>query len=83
MDLIEHGSGGAAYYADVMEAVVALAVGAPAGPPVSTADFLARLEAGWLAAAYAVGDAGDAALLRSAAGHIGDRRRRSPGAGTG
>jgi hypothetical protein len=39
---------------------------------VSTADFLARLDAGWLAAAYSVGDAGDAALLRSAAGHIGD-----------
>jgi Type IV secretion-system coupling protein DNA-binding domain len=72
VDLIEHGSGSAAYYADVMEAVVALAVGAPAGPPASTADFLARLEAGWLAAAYPAGHAGDAALLRSAAGHIGD-----------
>jgi len=72
VDLIEHGSGGAAYYADVMEAVVALAVGAPAGPPVSTADFLARLDAGWLAAAYPTASASDAALLRSAAGHIGD-----------
>ncbi len=72
VDLIEHGSGGAAYYADVMEAVVALAVGAPAGPPASTADFLARLDAGWLAAAYPAGHAEDAALLRSAAGHIGD-----------
>ncbi len=27
----------------------------PAGPPASTADFLARLDAGWLAAAYAAG----------------------------
>jgi hypothetical protein len=72
VDLIEHGSGGAAYYTDVMEAVVALAVGAPAGPPASTADFLARLDAGWLGAAYPAGQAGDAALLRSAAGHIGD-----------
>ena len=72
VDLIEHGSGGAAYYADVMEAVVALAVGAPAGPPLTSADFLARLDAGWLTAAYTVGDAGDAALLRSVAGHIGD-----------
>ncbi|HEY6278768.1 MAG TPA: hypothetical protein VIX86_20850 [Streptosporangiaceae bacterium] len=72
VDMIEHGSGGAAYYTDVMEAVVALAVGAPAGPPASTAEFLARLDAGWLTAAYAAGRAGDAALLRSAAGHIGD-----------
>ena len=30
VDMIEHGTGGAAYYADVMEAVVALAVDAPA-----------------------------------------------------
>jgi hypothetical protein len=72
VDLIEHGSGGAAYYTDVMEAVVALAVGAPAGPPAGTADFLARLDAGWLAAAYPADHAGDAVLLRSAAGHIGD-----------
>ena len=53
VDMIEHGTGGAAYYADVMEAVVALAVDAPGGPPASAADFLARLDAGWLAAAYA------------------------------
>jgi hypothetical protein len=32
VDMIEHGTGGAAYYADVLEAVVALAVGAPGGP---------------------------------------------------
>ena len=48
LDMIEHGSGGAAYYADVMEAIVALAVGAPGGPPAGSADFLARLDAGWL-----------------------------------
>jgi hypothetical protein len=73
VDMIEHGTGGAAYYADVMEAVVALAVDSPAGPPASAADFLSRLDAGWLAATYAgpAGDA-DAALLRSAAGHISD-----------
>ncbi len=50
VDLIEHGTGAAAYYADVMEAVVGLAVDAPGGPPASTADFLARLDPGWLAA---------------------------------
>jgi hypothetical protein len=53
VDLVEHGTGGAAYYTDVMEAVVTLAVEAPGGPPASTAGFLARLEPGWLQAAYA------------------------------
>jgi hypothetical protein len=52
LDLIEHGTGGAAYYADIMESLVALAVGAPPGPPVSSTQFLARLDSGWLAAAY-------------------------------
>lgn len=70
-DMIEHGSGAAAYYADVLEAVVAMAVGAPGGPPRSGAEFLARLDAGWLAAAYA-GSADEAELLRSAARHITD-----------
>ena len=73
VDLIEHGTGGAAYYSDVMEAIVALAVGAPAGPPASSADFLARLDAGWLTLAYAgPGGGEDAALLRSASRHISD-----------
>ncbi|HXZ71299.1 MAG TPA: hypothetical protein VEH31_10600, partial [Streptosporangiaceae bacterium] len=73
VDMIEHGSGGAAYYADVMEAVVALAVDPPAGPPAGAADFLARLDPGWLSAAYSGSpDGQDAALLRSAAAHISD-----------
>jgi len=55
LDLIEHGTGSAAYYADVMDAVVALAVGAPCGPPAGSAEFVARLDAGWLATAYASG----------------------------
>jgi hypothetical protein len=73
VDLIEHGTGSAAYYADVMEAVVGLAVEAPGGPPVNTADFLARLDSGWLTIAYASGqhDA-ELALVRSAARQIGD-----------
>ena len=73
LDLIEHGTGAAAYYADVMEAVVALAVEAPCGPPASSADFLARLDPGWLNLAYAAGghDA-DLALVRSAARQFGD-----------
>ena len=52
LDLVEHGTGAAAYYADVMEAVVALAVEAPAGPPAGSAEFLSRLDAGWLTLAY-------------------------------
>jgi hypothetical protein len=72
-DMIEHGTGAAAYYADVMEAIVALAVAAPAGPPASAAEFVSRLDIGWLATAYAgVGHEEDAALLRSAARHITD-----------
>ena len=73
LDMIEHGTGAAAYYADVMEAIVALAVGAPCGPPASAADFLARLDAGWLGLAYAGPGHGDeAALLRSASRHVTD-----------
>jgi len=73
LDLIEHGSGPAAYYADVMEAVVSLAAGAPAGPPRSTADFLARLDPGWLAAAYRTGrHDSELALIGSAARQVPD-----------
>ena len=66
LDLIEHGTGGAAYYTDVMEALVALAVCAPCGPPANSADFLARLDADWLAAVYGANGDGDAvATIRS------------------
>src|SRR6202044_422591 len=43
LDLIEHGTGSAAYFADVMEAIVTLAVQAPGGPPAGSADFQERL----------------------------------------
>jgi hypothetical protein len=77
LDLIEHGTGGAAYYADVMEALVSLAVGAPCGPPVGVSDFLARLDPGWLANAYAEsGDAGGIATGRSVAGFVPDTALR-------
>jgi hypothetical protein len=53
-DLVPSASEGAAvYYADVLASVVGLAVHAPGGPPGSSADFLGRLDAGWLAGAYA------------------------------
>jgi hypothetical protein len=73
LDLIEHGTGSAAFYRDVMEAVVSLAVSAPCGPPSSAADFLARLDVQWLTAAYADGgQASDLAAIRSAARQAGD-----------
>jgi hypothetical protein len=66
LDLIEHGTGGAAFYTDVMEALVALAVYAPCGPPANSADFLGRLDADWLAAVYGANGDGDAvATIRS------------------
>jgi hypothetical protein len=71
--MVESGTGGAAYYADVLEEIVRLAVDAPGGPPASTADFLARLDANWLSVAYAgAPDSASAALLRSSAGHVSD-----------
>jgi hypothetical protein len=73
VDLIEHGTGGAAYYTDVMDAVVALAVDAPCGPPAGTADFLGRLEPGWLTLAYSVGGHDDQLhMVRAAARQVPD-----------
>ncbi|HEX6454108.1 MAG TPA: hypothetical protein VF060_32180 [Trebonia sp.] len=66
LDLIEHGTGGAAYYADVMETLVSLAVRAPGGPPAGSADFLRRLDADWLTTTYAqAGDAEGVGIIRS------------------
>jgi hypothetical protein len=73
VDLIEHGTGSAAYYADVMDALIALAVEAPCGPPASARDLLSRFEPGWLAAAYAgAGTAADQILIRSESRHLSD-----------
>jgi hypothetical protein len=73
VDLIEHGTGSAAYYTDVMEALVGLAVEAPGGPPRSGQDFIGRLEPGWLSAAYAAtGNTADHQLIRSASRHLAD-----------
>jgi len=73
LDLIEHGSGGAAYYTDIMESLVALAVNAPPRPPASSAEFLARLDTDWLAAAYTMaGDPGSAATARAGRKGIAD-----------
>jgi hypothetical protein len=77
VDLIEHGSGAAAYYTDVMEAVVSLAVGAPCGPPSDAADFLSRLDSAWLVNAYATsGDSEGVATARSVSGLVVDTALR-------
>jgi hypothetical protein len=77
LDLIEHGTGGAAYYADVMESLVALAVCAPCGPPADSGDFLARLDADWLAALYgASGDGEAVTMIRSGKRALQDVRLR-------
>ena len=73
LDLIEHGTGAAAYYADVMDSLVSLAVGAPPGPPACAADFLARLDPDWLAAAYGTGgQPSDLAMIRASARQVTD-----------
>jgi hypothetical protein len=56
-----------------MESVVALAVDAPGGPPISSAEFLARLDAGWLMLAYTAGGSDEQLrLVRAAAGQVPD-----------
>ncbi|HUK73395.1 MAG TPA: hypothetical protein VLW50_32370, partial [Streptosporangiaceae bacterium] len=66
LGLIEQGTGAAAYYADVMESVVSLAIMAPCGPPADSAGFLSRLDSDWLAIAYAAEPAALAAVRSSA-----------------
>jgi hypothetical protein len=69
--MVDTGTGPAAYYADVMQAVLTLAVTAPPGPPANGTAFLDRLEPGWLETAYA-GDASRLAALATARRHLGD-----------
>jgi hypothetical protein len=64
--LIESGTGPAAYYADVTQAVLTLAVSAPPGPPAGGEAFLDRLVPGWLEAAYASDPARLAAVKAAA-----------------
>src|ERR1700749_1869069 len=65
--MTEHGDGAAAYYADVTQAVLTLAVCAPGGPPGSAAEFLDRLDPAWLDDAYATGRPAELTALRAAA----------------
>src|SRR5581483_3231972 len=70
-EMVETGTGPAAYYADVMQAVLMLAVSAPPGPPASAAAFLERLDPGWLEGAYA-GDGQRLRAVATARPHLGD-----------
>jgi hypothetical protein len=75
--MIETGDGAAAYYADIMQAVLILAVTAPPGPPLNTAAFLDRLDARWLARAWDDGrHPQQAARIRGAARHLPDIQLR-------
>ena len=77
LQMIETGTGAAAYYTDIMQAVVNLALAAPGGPPPNAASFLDRLDVAWLEAAYGDG-LHEAALtrIRAAKNHVGDIQLR-------
>jgi hypothetical protein len=53
--MIESGTGAAAYYADMLYACVVLAATAPPGPPFNAASFLDRLDTKWLQHAWGDG----------------------------
>jgi hypothetical protein len=75
--MIDSGDGAAAYYADIMQAVLTLAVAAPGGPPRSAAAFLDRLDPRWLRRAWDDGrHPRQAERARSAARHLPDIQLR-------
>jgi hypothetical protein len=77
LQMIETGEGAAAYYTDVAQAMLMLAVAALPGPPASGADFLDRLEAGWLEDAYGDGlHDTEISRVRAARPHLGDIQLR-------
>jgi len=75
--MIESGTGAAAYYADVLQAALTLAVMAPCGPPANSAAFLDRLDARWLQHAWTDGrHPAEAERARAAARHLPDIQLR-------
>jgi Helicase HerA, central domain len=75
--MIETGTGAAAYYADILQAVLTLAVTAPEGPPLNAPAFLDRLDAKWLARAWNDGrHPREAASAHAAARHLPDIQLR-------
>jgi hypothetical protein len=77
LQMIETGDGAAAYYTDIMQTVINLALAAPGGPPKDAASFLDRLDVAWLESAYGDG-AHEAAMIRirAARAHLGDIQLR-------
>ena len=75
--MIDTGTGNAAYYADILQAAVTLAVTAPCGPPPNTAAFLDRLNARWLQNAWGSGQyPGQFEHVQAAARHLPDIQLR-------
>jgi hypothetical protein len=74
--MIDTGTGNAAYYADILQAAVTLAVTAPCGPPLNTADFLDRLDSDWLQHAWSSGHPGHLKRAAAAARHLPDIQLR-------
>jgi hypothetical protein len=75
--MTDTGVGGAAYYADILQAVLMLAVTAPGGPPVNGAAFLDRLEARWLKNAWSDGrHPAELARVQAAGRHLPDIQLR-------
>jgi len=75
--MIDSGTGAAAYYADIMQAVLFLAIMAPGGPPVNAAGFTDRLDVRWLERAWGDGlHAEELARVRGAARHLPDIQLR-------
>jgi hypothetical protein len=69
LDTAEEGP--AAYYADVTQAVIILAIDPPCGPPADSEGFLARLDPVWLERAWA-GDGARLPAVRAAVKHLPD-----------
>jgi hypothetical protein len=75
--MIDTGTGNAAYYADILQAALTLAIDPPCGPPLSTAAFLDRLDVRWLERAWGDGrHPGELARVRGAARHLPDIQLR-------
>ena len=75
--MIDSGTGAAAYYADILQAVLTLAVTAPGGPPLNAASFLDRLDPKWRQRAWGDGrHPEELARARAAARHLSDIKLR-------
>ena len=75
--MIDSGTGAAAYYADILQAALTLAITAPGGPPLNAAAFTDRLDASWLQRAWGDGRHPEQlAQVRAAARHLPDIQLR-------